>query len=134
MCDLKRSNSAAATMMGRSWLLLVHIGHLIVVHTLSPTLAEDVRPPVFCLRASLEDTTLCLEIPLQPPPLPGDRRALGGRFQRRGRVHSQSIGILRTPFAGQGAGRATHRDKPLNVPPEGYTIGPACRRGWHGTL
>ena len=74
----------------------------------SPTLAEDVCPHVFCLLASLEleDTTFCLEIPLQsprpwetvtwrpsPPPLPGDCRALGGEIPKgRGRGYVNCMG------------------------------------------
>ena len=38
---------------------------------------------VFSLLASVEGTTVCLEIPLQsPPPHPGDRRALTREFAR----------------------------------------------------
>ena len=53
-----------------------------------------VASPVFCLLASVEGTTVCLEMPLQtpppqgvgdrhlatPPPQGGDRHALGGDF------------------------------------------------------
>ena len=39
---------------------------------------------VFSLLASVEGTTVCLEIPLQSPPPPGDRRALTREFARGG--------------------------------------------------